>query len=116
MLLENIHEKSWNFDTPQVVQTVLYDKLIQLYVYHIYYQSQQARITSLYLPFLMVILENKNRLTPKETLPQAAAAASAAPSQPSYSDTGEVSAGGGDRQPGSRPLSSIDSFVSAHFG
>ena len=48
--------------------------VVQKYI-HIFFclissiQSHQQRIATLYLPFISIILENKHRLTPKETLP-----------------------------------------------
>ena len=52
------------------------------------FQSHQQRIATLYLPFVGIILENKHRLTPSETIPAAAGGnSSATPATSSGVDT-----------------------------
>ena len=51
------------------------------------FQSHQQRIATLYLPFVGIILENKHRLTPSETLPAAGGNSSATPATSSGVDT-----------------------------
>ena len=51
------------------------------------FQSHQQRIATLYLPFVGIILENKHRLTPSETLPPPGGNSTATPATSSGVDT-----------------------------